>query len=146
MKGTVIDFDFTRFGGVGPLTPPTPPPPPDSAPKHGGNTESVPSVPSKTLLLIVDEKMERISAVGKTIRNTGDTGDTRDSPATPQSCFHYASGIMQFGDICVGWAPASWSKELRRKADHCDTYRPDIADYYRRWADDIDAKLGRAPA
>ncbi|HPF38951.1 MAG TPA: hypothetical protein PK093_09930 [Phycisphaerae bacterium] len=52
---------------------------------------------------------------------------------------------MQFGDICVGWAPASWAAELRRKADHCDAYRPDIATYYRRWADDIDAQLGRTP-
>lgn len=50
-------------------------------------------------------------------------------------------GVMAFGDVCAGWTPTSWAQELRRKADRGDTYRPDIADYYRRWAGDIERRL-----
>ncbi|MCK6486241.1 MAG: hypothetical protein L6R00_19135 [Phycisphaerae bacterium] len=52
---------------------------------------------------------------------------------------------MQFGDVCLGWEPARWASELRRKADRCEAYRPDIADYYRRWAANIESRLKTKP-
>ncbi len=57
--------------------------------------------------------------------------------------FHVTSGEMDFGDVCDGWKPSSWAAELRRKASRCDLYRPDIADYYRRWAADIERRLAK---
>ena len=57
------------------------------------------------------------------------------------SGFHYSDGSLNFGDVCAGWTPQSWMRELRRKADRCDGYRPDIAKYYRDWADDIERRL-----
>ena len=63
----------------------------------------------------------------------------------PPPLFRVADGAMDFGDVCHGWSPTSWARELRRKAGCCDQHRPDIADYYRRWAADIEAKLEGAP-
>lgn len=60
--------------------------------------------------------------------------------------FRYADGSMEFGDICAGWTPAGWAAELRRKADRCDQYRPDIAAYYRAWAADVEGRLPTQPA
>lgn len=57
--------------------------------------------------------------------------------------FRFTDGLMQFGDICAGWKPDAWATELRRKADRCDEYRPDIAAYYRSWAADIGRRLTR---
>ena len=68
----------------------------------------------------------------------------RYSPPPPESPapFNFVDGLMDFGDICAGWTPANWAAELRRKADRCDAYRPDIAGYYRRWASDIERREG----
>ena len=57
------------------------------------------------------------------------------------AAFHFADGQMDFDDICAGWTPLGWAAELRRKADRCDAYRPDIAAYYRNWAVDIERPL-----
>lgn len=65
----------------------------------------------------------------------------RVDPPLPTSRFRYKDGDMDFGDICAGWSPQSWSSELRRMADRCDEYRPDIATYYRDWAADIERRL-----
>jgi hypothetical protein len=58
--------------------------------------------------------------------------------APPQQAFEFTDGPMDFGDICAGWTPAGWAAELRRKADRCNGYRPDVGDYYRRWAAHIE--------
>jgi hypothetical protein len=58
--------------------------------------------------------------------------------------FRLVNGPMDFGDICAGWTPSGWAEELRRKADRCDNYRPDVATYYRNWAIDIEWRI-RAP-
>lgn len=47
---------------------------------------------------------------------------------------------MQFGDVCRGWTRHAWVIELRRKADRCDRYRPDMAAHYRAWADGLESK------
>lgn len=60
--------------------------------------------------------------------------------------FRVSDGDMEFGDIAAGWTPKSWATELRRKADRCLNYRPDIAAYYERWAADIEQRLGSAPS
>ena len=63
-------------------------------------------------------------------------------PATPlPSPFRIVDGPMDFGDVCAGWTPHCWATELRRKADRCDAYRPDIAKWYRDWAADIETRL-----
>lgn len=63
-------------------------------------------------------------------------------PSAPQGpAFHYADRLTGFGDICHGWTPAAWAVELRRKVERCQTYRPDIAEYYAAWAADIEARL-----
>lgn len=67
-------------------------------------------------------------------------------PAVPQSAtgsFRFADGDMQLGDVCAVWTPANWAAELRRKAQRCSEYRPDITAYYERWALDIEARLPR---
>jgi hypothetical protein len=66
---------------------------------------------------------------------------TGPSPTRKCPPFRFVDGVMEFGDICAGWTPTKWAEELRRKADRCDRYRPDIADHYRRWAADIEARL-----
>lgn len=73
----------------------------------------------------------------------------RDAPLPPgvqrvraDGGFRYVDGLLCHGDICWGWEPAAWAAELRRKADRCDAYRPDVAAYYRRWADGILGRLG----
>ena len=48
---------------------------------------------------------------------------------------------MDFGDISAGWTPTGWAIELRRKATCCDEYRPDIAEYYRKWAEDLERRF-----
>jgi hypothetical protein len=55
--------------------------------------------------------------------------------------FRMVDGSLDFGDVCWGWTPTAWMTELRRKAARCDAYRPDIATYYREWADDIERRL-----
>jgi len=52
----------------------------------------------------------------------------------------YVDGSMDFGDVCWGWSPHAWITELRRKADRCDRYRPDMATYFRAWADALEAR------
>lgn len=64
----------------------------------------------------------------------------KTEPAAPAP-FRYAADVMAFGDICAGWTPKNWAAELRRKAERCDAYRPDIADHYRCWAADIEGRL-----
>ena len=64
------------------------------------------------------------------------TGERRE-----RAKFHFTDGLMVIGDVCVGWAPSCWAAELRRKADRCDAYRPDIAQYFRNWAADIERRL-----
>ena len=65
-----------------------------------------------------------------------------------QLAFRFVADVMEFGDIPEGWTPRDWRARLRCLAGRCASYRPDLADYYRRWADDIDARLPehRAPA
>lgn len=65
-----------------------------------------------------------------------------DVPATAPPRFRFMDGHMIFGEICAGWSPAAWAEEIRRKSERRDTYRRDIADYYRRWAGDIERRLG----
>lgn len=67
-------------------------------------------------------------------------GGARREPAE----FHFTDGLMVIGDVCVGWTPSGWAAELRRKADRCDAYRPDIALYFRNWAGDIERRLAGA--
>jgi hypothetical protein len=63
-------------------------------------------------------------------------------PVVPtRPAFRFTDGLMDFGDVCAGWTPAAWAAELRRKADRCDSYRRDVADYYRRWAAHIEQRL-----
>lgn len=64
--------------------------------------------------------------------------------APPNPSFRFADGPMEFGDVCAGWTPAAWADELCRKAERCDCYRPDVADYYRVWATDILRRLDEA--
>ena len=65
----------------------------------------------------------------------------RPEPGTGKVEFRHSDGLLSFGDIAVGWTPASWAAELRRKAGCCAQYRPDIADYYCQWAADIERRL-----
>ena len=58
-----------------------------------------------------------------------------------ESEFRFANEIMDFGDICAGWTPAGWAKELRRKSACCAEIRPDISAHYRAWAEDIERRL-----
>jgi hypothetical protein len=62
----------------------------------------------------------------------------------PVNEFCFVDGLMAFGDVCHGWLPAGWAAELRRKADRCEQYRPDVAAYYRAWAADIERRLPSA--
>lgn len=52
---------------------------------------------------------------------------------------------MQFGDVCKGWTRHAWITELRRKADRCDRYRPDMASYYRDWANALEQRERQCP-
>lgn len=77
-----------------------------------------------------------------TVRNDGDTRDSRSQTTTSaKSKFQSVEGVMQFGDICAGWLPEGWAKELQRKAACCEATHPDTANHYRRWATDIEARL-----
>lgn len=144
MKQQAVAFDLTRFGGTRPLGSD------ESDARTGGNRTgmtSVPSVPRDRGTVYSrgeeggSDPTERVS---KTVDIARDTRDSRGQAASdPQvGLFRFAGSAMQFGDVCLGWEPARWASELRRKADRCALYRPDIADYYRRWASDIEAKLG----
>jgi hypothetical protein len=75
-----------------------------------------------------------------TLLTAGDR-DTTPPARRAGTGFSFSDGQMEFGDICAGWRPMSWAQELHRKADRCDAYQPDIADYYRRWAGDIERRL-----
>lgn len=55
--------------------------------------------------------------------------------------FQFARDKMKFGDICEGWTPANWARELRRKAECCRSMHPDTAKYYDDWAADIERRL-----
>lgn len=55
--------------------------------------------------------------------------------------FRYVKDKMEFGDICEGWTPASWAKELRHKAECCRALRPDLAAHYDKWAAHIEKRL-----
>lgn len=59
----------------------------------------------------------------------------------PAETFRYSDGLLEFGDVPVGWLPSRWAEELRRKAGRCDAIRPDIAERYRAWAEDIERRL-----
>ena len=48
---------------------------------------------------------------------------------------------MAFGDICPGWTARAWACELRRKADICGPDVQETAEYYRRWAAEIEKRL-----
>lgn len=54
--------------------------------------------------------------------------------------FRYCDDLRP-GDVCPGWEPDAWAAELRRKAQRCRKYRPDIARLYETWARDIDRRL-----
>lgn len=60
-------------------------------------------------------------------------------PALPN--FRSIDGLMSFGDICYGWTPQAWATELRRKAARCRQDHPSTADFYDRWAADIERRL-----
>lgn len=62
------------------------------------------------------------------------------APTSPR--FRFVDGKMVLGDICAGWTPAAWCKELRRKALRCEELHPETARYYREWADDIERRGG----
>lgn len=64
------------------------------------------------------------------------------APARP--AFRFVDGLMDWGDVCAGWTPGDWAIELRRKADRCDRYRPEIAEYFRGRAADIEARLNES--
>ncbi|MCK6486587.1 MAG: hypothetical protein HUU22_15615 [Phycisphaerae bacterium] len=107
------------------------------------------------------ELLQQAQAAGLTVRAEGDRIRVRGpKQAEPLAClliqnkdavlralarqsgsFHYTDEVMELGDVCAGWTPTRWAAELRRKADCCDRYRPDIAAYYRKWAEDIEARL-----
>lgn len=76
-----------------------------------------------------------------------DADDADDVPPKVETireaprAFRFMDGNMEFRDICAGWTPAAWATELRRKAERCERYRPDIAEYYVRWATDIDSRI-----
>lgn len=53
---------------------------------------------------------------------------------------------LRFGEVCKGWTRQSWIVELRRKADRCDRYRPDMASYFRAWADSLDVAYSHQPS
>lgn len=59
--------------------------------------------------------------------------------------FRFEKDRMVFGDICEGWTPANWAKELRRKAECCVADHPDTARYYLNWAADIERRLNPKP-
>ena len=92
---------------------------------------------------------------------SNDTGAVRWAPPTPREHeiiawlqahpvpsvapaeFPPVHGPLALGDVPVGWTPAAWAAELRRKAHRCQELHPDTADYYTRWADNIEQRLGR---
>lgn len=151
-----VNFDLSRFGGVHTLRvsdDDSASPPPPSGRKTALLVPSVPGVPRDTGI-VYSTNEGRNESVERNNRTTGDTGDNRGqtllkptehkipaNEARPR--FRITAGEMCFGDVCAGWTPAGWAAELRRKADRCDEYRPDIADYYRRWAGDIEGRLQR---
>lgn len=147
MKFGRVPFDLNRFGGTRPLAEIRRLSDEKIGVLPGSSVPSVPSVPSQNQLFILEaegRKTLRKRGVGKTIGNAGDTRDTGDRPfqASDYSRFRFAAGAMVSGDVCEGWSPESWACELRRMADRCDAYRPDIATYYRHWAGDIESRLG----
>lgn len=149
-----VNFDLSRFGGVHTLRvsgdDSTSPPPPNGR-KPALPVPSVPGVPRDTgIVNAISEGRKNCVEINN--RTTGDTGDNRGQTAPetsdipisaikPPLKFRITAGELFFGDVCAGWTPAGWAVELRRKADRCDEYRPDIADYYRRWAGDIEGRL-----
>ena len=58
--------------------------------------------------------------------------------------FNFRQDVLAFGDIAAGWTPADWRDRLRYLAERCERYRPDLARYYARWANDIDARLPKS--
>jgi len=76
---------------------------------------------------------------------TGNGGFVNVNAVNAARSFRFAGDQLDFGDVCAGWTPAGWAAELRRKADRCDQYRPDVAERFRAWAADIEARLGRTP-
>lgn len=70
-----------------------------------------------------------------------DVIQSRQHAGSRSPLFRFSDALMEFGDICAGWTPRAWAVELRRKAGRCEEGRPDIADYFRRWAAFIEAKL-----
>lgn len=153
-----VSFDLSRFGGVHTLRvsdDDSASPPPPNGRKTALLVPSVPGVPRDTgIVNAITEGRKNCVEINN--RTTGDIGDNRgqtapgipddpDSAIKPTPRFRITAGELFFGDVCAGWTPAGWAVELRRKADRCDEYRPDIADYFRRWAGDIEGRLGIAP-
>lgn len=136
-----VTFDLTRFGGVRALN--RCERQPHSASDGVAAAASVPSVPRDRGIVNSREGKRGDKGVGKTIGVPRDTRDSQGQPALtePLSTFRFVGEGMEFGDVCEGWTPRSWAGELKRKAECCAECRPDIADHYRRWAGDIEARL-----
>lgn len=145
MNVKTVEFDLTRFGGIRAL---------DALGTRRSATAdvimaaSVPSVPRDKGIVYpiqVEEKDEGEGCKETTIESARDTRDSQGQPAAKKTSptFRFVANGMDFGDICAGWTPEMWADELHRKARCCEEIRPDIADYYRRWANDIEARLRR---
>ncbi len=146
MKFGRVHFELDRFGGVRALAKVG-----ESVFVRQGDFEaspgpSVPSDPGKNTLFIFeleDEGSHEKEIVEKTIRNAGVTGATGTSrtPHPARSKFRFAIRAMEFGDVCAGWTPQAWACVLRSKADRCESFQPDTAAHYRRWAENIEVRL-----
>lgn len=138
---TSVSFDLSRFGGAAALA--QAPKGPDQG-QNGWDAGFVPDCPRDTVIVLQKTETrneEEGGEKGKTIRKVRDVRDSRGQAAPPTAAkFQFVEGVMQFGDVCAGWSPEGWAKELRRKAACCETLHPDTAHHYRRWATDIEAR------
>ena len=93
-----------------------------------------------------------LAALGTSRRVPEGPQETQNRPTTsatdrpgrmgrPRKPADFLETPLTFGDVADGWTPAAWAAELRRKADRCDTYRPDVADWYRRWAGNVEKRM-----
>lgn len=71
-------------------------------------------------------------------------GDASERPPA-RDRFRIVSGRLQFGDVCAGWRPSGWARELRRMATFCENHEPAIAAEYRAWAADIQRRISAPP-
>ncbi len=53
---------------------------------------------------------------------------------------------LEHGELPEGWSVRGWIGHLRHLADACAPYHPDKAEYYRTWADKVEATHNRGRA